>query len=317
MMAFLIRALAVVTLLLLGLIASGGLLSIFTPKPPPRGQMVDIGARSMRLVCAGPASGSPTILMESGAFGFSADWAVVQARLAAKGVRSCAYDRAGLGFSDPGPGPRDGAAVMADLEALLAAAHEEGPFILVGHSMAGLYVRIFASRHPDKVLGVVLCDASTGEMAEAARTGRFVTIFGRIAKASGIAARLGLLKIASPLADTIGLPPEAAAEKRWTFGRVSQNVWAADEVSQWRATAALAAASSPYPPELPVAVVLAGEGANGTSDWSQGRGAPARASRAGYLAGDPTANHASLLGEAHAEAILKGIEHVMHAAAER
>lgn len=314
MIGFLVRAVAVIVLLLLGLIAAGGLMSLFTPKPPLRGQMVDIGGRSMHLVCEGPATGSPTVLFESGAFGFSADWAVVQARLAAKGVRSCAYDRAGLGFSDPGPGPRDGAAVMADLDALLAAAHVDGPYIYVGHSMAGLYARIFTARHADEVAGVVLCDAATGEVTEAARTNQFVTVFARIAKISVVAARVGILKVFSPLADTIGLPGSAAAEKRWTFGRVSQNVWAANEVGQWRQTASQAAASAPYSPSLPVAVVLAGEAAG---ERGQARGAPARASRSGYFTADSEANHASLLGEDHAEAILKAIEHVMKAAAQR
>ena len=69
---------------------------------PSRGQMVDIGGRSLRMVCAGPdrgASTNPTVLLEAGAFGFSADWAVVQGQLADLGVRSCAYDRAGLGHN--------------------------------------------------------------------------------------------------------------------------------------------------------------------------------------------------------------------------
>ena len=73
--------------------------------------MVDIGGRSLRIVCEVPRDGRfPTAILESGAFGFSADWAEVQTVLAARGIRSWAYDRAGLGHSDPGPSPRDGAA---------------------------------------------------------------------------------------------------------------------------------------------------------------------------------------------------------------
>ena len=66
-------------------------------------------------------------MLEAGSFGFSADWAAVQARLAAEGLRSLAYDRAGLGLSDPGPEPRDSQAIVGDLEALLAALGETGP----------------------------------------------------------------------------------------------------------------------------------------------------------------------------------------------
>ena len=78
-----------------------------------RGEFIDVGGRALRAVRAGPPSG-PLIVLEHGAFGCAADWAVVQERLAAKGFRSLAYDRAGLGHSDPGPQPRDGRAVDCD-----------------------------------------------------------------------------------------------------------------------------------------------------------------------------------------------------------
>ena len=69
----------------------------------PPGAMIDVGGRRMHIDCAGARSTKPTVVFESGAFGFSADWDVVQTRLTAEGLRSCAYDRAGMGFSDPGP----------------------------------------------------------------------------------------------------------------------------------------------------------------------------------------------------------------------
>ncbi len=132
-----------------------------------RGEMVDIGGRRLHLICEGPkASGQPTVLFEAGAFGFSADWGVVQDKVAAQGLRACAYDRAGMGLSDPGPGPRDGLAVAGDLEKLLKAAHEDGPFIIVAHSMGGLYARLFANRNPDKIAGLVLVDAATPESTD-------------------------------------------------------------------------------------------------------------------------------------------------------
>src|SRR5690349_18763734 len=88
-----------------------------------RGEFVDVGGgRRLRIVRAGPAeSPRPTVVLEHGAFGCASDWQVVQDRLAAKGLRSVAYDRAGLGHSDPGPRPRDGAAITGDLAALLDA----------------------------------------------------------------------------------------------------------------------------------------------------------------------------------------------------
>src|SRR6266705_3473413 len=131
---------------------------------PVRGAFVDIGGRRLRVVRAGPVSERPTIVLEHGAFGCASDWAVVQERLAAKGLASLAYDRAGLGHSEPGPTPRDGRAIAADLAALLAALNETAPVVLVGHSMGGLMVRIFALAHPKRVLGVVLVDAVTPEV---------------------------------------------------------------------------------------------------------------------------------------------------------
>src|SRR6201996_6173661 len=122
----------------------------------PRGMMYDVGGgRRMRLVCEGPADPArPTVVFESGAFGFSGDWAHVQALMTARGLRSCAYDRAGMGVSDPSSAARDGANVAADLEKLLAAAHVDGPLVLAGHSMAGSRLHLFANRNPDRVKGL-------------------------------------------------------------------------------------------------------------------------------------------------------------------
>ena len=122
----------------------------------PRGAMIDVGGRSLRLVCEGPKSDRPVIWMEAGAFSGAADFAALQQKLAVKGLRSCAYDRAGMGYSDPGPKPRDGTAIVKDLGALITSSGERGPFILMGHSMAGLYLRQFAAQNPDKVAGLVI-----------------------------------------------------------------------------------------------------------------------------------------------------------------
>src|ERR1700722_20558461 len=119
----------------------------------PRGRMVEIGGgRRLRAVTEGPpASPRPLVVLEAGSFGFSADWAAVQMRLAAEGLRSLAYDRAGLGVSDPGSMPRDSNAIVGDLEALLAALGETGPLIVCGHSMAGFHVRCFVCRNREQV----------------------------------------------------------------------------------------------------------------------------------------------------------------------
>src|ERR1700761_7502847 len=111
--------------------------------------------RHLHLVCEG--AGSPVVLLESG-FGATAGAGVrVQPELA-KRERVCAYDRAGYGKSDPGPEPRDGAAIAADLDQALTAEHIAGPFVVVGHSAGGLYARLFADRRKGQVVGMVLVD---------------------------------------------------------------------------------------------------------------------------------------------------------------
>jgi pimeloyl-ACP methyl ester carboxylesterase len=99
------------------------------------------------------------VVLESGIGGDAYDWRTVQGKLA-KLTRVCAYDRAGLGRSSPGPLPRDTRAEVADLEALLRAARLGAPYVFVGHSMGGYNVRLFVSRHPNDVAGVVLVDPS-------------------------------------------------------------------------------------------------------------------------------------------------------------
>jgi pimeloyl-ACP methyl ester carboxylesterase len=98
-------------------------------------------------------------VLEGGYGADSLGWTSVQALLAPR-FRSCAYDRAGYGFSDPGPLPRDGAAIARDLDQALRAAHINGPLIIVGHSTGGLYARLFADRRPRDVVGMVLVDPS-------------------------------------------------------------------------------------------------------------------------------------------------------------
>lgn len=113
--------------------------------------------RTLRFRCAG--SGSPTVLFDSGWGGDSRGWGRVIGPVASR-TRACAYDRAGYGASTPGPMPRDGGAIARDLDRGLRAAGIAGPFVVVGHSAGGLYMRAFAERRPGDVVGMVLVDAT-------------------------------------------------------------------------------------------------------------------------------------------------------------
>lgn len=125
--------------------------------PEAPGKLVDIGGRSLHLHCTG--SGEPAVILEAGFPGSSLDWMRVQPDVS-KTTTVCSYDRAGLGWSDPGAGTRSGIEIVEDLHKLLRAAAVKPPYVLAGHSLGGLYVRIFAARRPEEVIGIVLVDAT-------------------------------------------------------------------------------------------------------------------------------------------------------------
>ena len=120
----------------------------------PQGHAVDIGGRSVYLDCRG--AGSPTVVLESGMGGGAGSWGTVLDAMAAT-TRTCAYDRPGLGSSSP-RGRHTLADTVADLRATLEVAGETAPFVLVGHSHGGNYVRVFTDRYRSEVVGVVMVD---------------------------------------------------------------------------------------------------------------------------------------------------------------
>jgi pimeloyl-ACP methyl ester carboxylesterase len=129
---------------------------------PPPGKMVSIGTHDIHLNCVG--SGSPTVVFEADLDQYgSLSWVPVQERIGEL-TRACSYDRAGILWSEPGPLPRDGETIARELSAVLDAAGEEGPYILVGHAFGGAYIRIFAGKYPDDVCGMVLIESSHPEM---------------------------------------------------------------------------------------------------------------------------------------------------------
>ena len=295
-------------LVLIAWIAAGAVMVAVAGPFKPAGTYVDIGGRKMRLVCAGPpASDKPTVWMEAGAFGLAADFAAIQEKLSAKGLRSCAYDRAGMGWSDPGPQPRDSEAIVGDLEKLIAASGERGPFILMGHSMAGLHTRLFAGRNPDKVAGLVLIEATTPEQVDSPGTKKFLGAFTAICRIAAVSATVGAtLPLYYQAGDRIGLPKQGKAEKRHAYVSGRHARTAANEVVNWPKSAAEARLAPPYDPRWPVAVIVAGgRGAN------DARRAPELASQAGYFEDVAGASHTTILGETYGDAVVRGVEHVL------
>ncbi|HEY1562382.1 MAG TPA: alpha/beta hydrolase [Caulobacteraceae bacterium] len=287
-------------------------------RPFPRGALVDIGGRRLHAVRAGPERGGPPlVLLEAGAFGFSADWAAVQAGLAGRGFASIAYDRAGLGLSDPGPAPRDGIAIGADVEALLECLAPTGPLILCGHSMAGLHVHRLALRRRERVVGLVLVDAATPQSMNSKLFSAAVTQFAGLSRLAAWSAGTGLLKpfANTPLGDRIGLDGEVGDHKRWAFADGVHNSAAADEAAQWPAIARQALAAGELDRDWPVAVILAGP-PDVRSGLKTLMMAPATASRSGWIEHVASANHASMLASPHADVIVQNVERVCAAAME-
>ncbi|MCC6390529.1 MAG: alpha/beta hydrolase [Bryobacterales bacterium] len=150
-------------LLLIALLASAGL--VYQAAASARdlrrhrapGQMVDVGGHRLHLHCIG--EGAPVVVLESGLGEDSTIWALVQPEVA-KFSKVCAYDRAGYAWSDPGPLPRTSARVASELHALLRAAAIPGPYVLVGHSLGGFHVRVWAHQYAEEVAGVVLVSPS-------------------------------------------------------------------------------------------------------------------------------------------------------------
>jgi len=121
----------------------------------PLGRLVDIGGRRLHLHCTG--SGSPTVVIEAGASSFSIDFSLVQPGVS-KTTRVCSYDRAGSGWSDARPDVETPIRVIRDLRTVLDTAGEKGPFVMVGASRGGVFVRLFQGEYPADVPGMVLID---------------------------------------------------------------------------------------------------------------------------------------------------------------
>jgi pimeloyl-ACP methyl ester carboxylesterase len=175
--------------------AAGGAVATVTVASRPvaaasSGEMVDVGGHHLYLECTG--SGSPTVILQAGLGEASSSWARIAPDVATS-TRVCAYDRAGHGRSDEA-GPQDGIALAADLHTLLARAAVTGPYILVGHSSGGAYVRVFAERYPDEVAGMVLLDSQPAEAFSALQDyPDFYENYRRVGILSPSLARVGLL----------------------------------------------------------------------------------------------------------------------------
>jgi pimeloyl-ACP methyl ester carboxylesterase len=152
--------LSCIALIAIALASSSGFNAIafhhFRSRPP--GTIYLVNGQRMRMDCTG--SGSPTIVLDAGLGNDGLIWGGVQPALA-KTTRICSYDRAGFGWSDVLPPPRDADHIADELHGLLAAARIDGPIVLMGHSISGIYIREYATRYPANVAGLIFVDGAT------------------------------------------------------------------------------------------------------------------------------------------------------------
>jgi pimeloyl-ACP methyl ester carboxylesterase len=279
--------------------------------PPPRGILVDVDGRKQRIVCEGQAkAGVPLVVFESGIYSGSADWGYIQPEVA-KGGRTCSYDRAGLGWSQPSTNPRDSATMARELHQLLGAAGERGPYVLVGHSMAGLLTRAFINQNPDDVVGLVLIDAVDPQARSFKTAEVWLRRAGRVANLGANLAPFGLLKPLSPFyANRIGQSGLAVREKRRMFGAPSHMRASAAEINAILTGAEDAIAADRYLPALPIATITAGPAGEGPNQWKESQARAARLSTRGSTVNVDAASHTSILGPVHGSVVIEAIERV-------
>lgn len=277
----------------------------------PPGSVVRVGEHDLHLHCTG--SGGPTVVLEAGAMAFSTSWQHVQLHLSEL-TRTCSYDRAGFGWSTANRRPPAVDGTAANLRALLREAGEEGPFVVVGHSLGGHHARVFAHRYRDEVVGLVLVDARHPDAAARLPTyDADMAAFTNSARIATVLAWVGVTRIVGDLGGSLaGLPDDArsAILARSTTARH----WAAvlREIATLEALDASLASRPPFV-GLPVLVIAAGAPSAGESEetraaWMAMQEDLATLSDDARLEIVEASDHLGLLHHpAHAVAVARGI----------
>jgi pimeloyl-ACP methyl ester carboxylesterase len=191
--AFIALLLLVLTALLAGFAYQQIAGRIAAGKFPPPGQMVDVGGHKLNFMSMG--KGSPAVVFDSPLGASHLAWSLVQPEVA-RFTQACAYDRAGYGWSEPGPQPRTSSRAAAELHALLKNAGVKPPYILVGSSIGGLNVRLYAFRFPGEVAGLVLVDPAHEEQSvRLPPSAQLDPSFIRMLRLARLGSRLGLLRL--------------------------------------------------------------------------------------------------------------------------
>ncbi len=265
----------------LGMIYQSAALKRDAQRYPYPGELVNLGEFRLHIYCVG--SGSPTVVLEAGLGDGSYIWGQVQKKVAFS-THVCAYDRPGLGWSDFVNRQFRRQAVAENLHTLLVNAGISGPYILVGHSIGGIYIRAFTQKYPEEVAGLVFVDSSHENQSVRMDGGRMgpSKMLDYMLALCDVAAPTGIFRIfgvANALMEDTGLPIELQQAAIATLNRNTYCRTIANEMNTSDKDTSL----SSGPPNLgniPLIVLVAGSGignqsnsaAPGVGPGSQGRG---------------------------------------------
>jgi pimeloyl-ACP methyl ester carboxylesterase len=173
----------------------------------PPGELIDVGGHRLHAVCRG--RGTPVVLLESGIAASSLSWSVVQPGVSTF-TQTCAYDRAGLAWSDAASCPRTFTRIVDELEGVVAHVAGRTRLVLVGHSFGSFIVRAYAARHPRDVAGLVLIDPPTEWLTPSPQRARMLSGGIHLSRAGVLLAQFGIVRACLDL-----LTGGAPAGPRW------------------------------------------------------------------------------------------------------
>ncbi|MCW2737936.1 alpha/beta hydrolase [Nocardioides sp.] len=229
---------------------------------PAPGTVRSVGDHDLHIDCRG--QGRPTVVLFSGLGEFSGSWARILDGVSPT-TRVCAYDRAGQGWSDDVGDPQDGIAAAADLRALLVAAGESGPFVLVGHSIGGPYAMTYAGQYADEVAGMVLLDSTSPHQFDVIPS--YPLQYAMMRRAYGVLPTLGRLGLGAVLAGSHLRAGDAApVDAMSATTRAGRN--ARDELSMLPVVFRQAQALSDLD-DRPLVVLTSADTADDTDGWTE------------------------------------------------
>ncbi len=282
------------------------------------GRLVDAGGHRLHVVVSGVGQRGPVVILESGIGGAtSASWGWVEPAVAVF-APVVAYDRAGLGWSDPGPLPRDTRRLATELHAALASAGLSGPYVYVGHSYGGLIARMFTHLYPAEVAGLVLVESShPAQFGGPRRRGpRWLGPLAASLPAAPFLARIGVMRAALLFlpTDIDQLPPRDRAEQRAFMSSAPQWRGIVAELRAWAPLTNREVGRLDGLGSRPVVVLTAGRSARRWGAWARFQGRNAALSTDGVQRVVVGASHGSIVADPrYAKEVVAAVRDVVEA----